>query len=122
MLEGLHEVRADRIFKKNAHRTFCLKSGSTYDVAVHVVSDRDIGKTLLKVFHIGSKAEDRHDLGGCRDGEYFVSRNAVDAAAYTEVQAAKGTVVHVKAALPQDPVLVEVQLISLIKVVVDHGR
>ena len=87
VLEGLHEVRADRVFEKNAHRAFCLEGGSTYDVAVHIVSDRDIGQALLKVFHVGSQAQDRHDLGGCGDGEYFVSRNAVDAAAYTEVQA-----------------------------------
>ena len=121
MLYRLYEIRVDRILEKDCHRTFSLKILSLDDIAVKIVSDYYIAQSLLKIVLIACKAEDGHYFGCCRDGERLISLDTVRAASDTDGDRTKRSVIHIHAALPQYPVLIDTQLITLIDVVIDHG-
>ncbi len=66
------------------------------------------------------QAEHRHHLGGDRDVESVLAREAVGDAAQAADDGAQRAVVHVEAAPPRHPPRVDAQRIAPVDVVVDH--
>ena len=68
------------------------------------------------------EAENRHHLGGDDDVEAILARKAVRCAAKRDGDVAQSAVVHVDHALPGDAPDVDLQLIAMMDMVVDHRR
>ena len=70
---------------------------------------------------VRDEGEHGHDLRGGRDVEPRLARRAVLASTEAAHDVAQRAVVHVEDALPRDAVGVEVELVAVVEVVVDHG-
>ena len=125
MLQCLHKVRLQSILEEGSHSAFCVKVTGCYRLLLGnlaiCVADNDACKALLEVSDVACEAENCHDLGCDCDIIAILTRCAVDASAETVDDESELAVIHVHAALPCDLSRVDVQLISLIDMVVDHG-
>ena len=123
-LQRLHKVRLQCVLEECRHRALSLEVAGGHrllvlDFAIGVADD-DLRESLLQVADARREAEDRHDLGGHCDVVPVLARNAVHFSAETVDDGAELAVVHVDAALPGDLPRINIQLISLLDVVVDH--
>ena len=122
VFQRLHQVGLQRLRQQHRHRAVGLDVAAVDRRAVAPIGDDDVAKTLLKIFKIGRKAQDGHDLGRHGDVEAGLAREAVRYAAEAGHDIAERAVVHVDDAAPGHAALVDFQLIAPIDVVVDHRR
>ena len=122
VFQRLYQVRLQRLRQQHRHRAVGLDVAAVDRRAVAPIGDDDVAKTLLKIFKIGRKAQDGHDLGRHGDVEAGLAREAVRYAAKACHDIAERAVVHVDDAAPGHAALVDFQLIAPIDVVVDHRR
>ena len=120
-LESLHQVRLQGILQKGCHGAFGMQVAGSDGLVVAGVSDDHAGQAGLQVVDVGSEAEHGHDLAGDGDIEAVLAREAVRLAAKADDDLAKGTVVHVDDALPGDATDVDVQLVAVVDMSVEHG-
>ena len=120
-LEGLHEVGLDGVLEQHGHGAAGADVVGGERLARLAVAERDAAEALAQVLERGGKAEDGHDLAGDRDVVAGLARDAVEAAAEAVDDLAHGAVVQVDAAPPRDGQRVDVELVAVHEVAVDHG-
>src|SRR5699024_7025778 len=86
------------------------------------IADDDSSESLLQVVDIACQTQNCHDLGRNSDIVSVLTRHTVGSAAKSVHNISKLAVVHVHAASPGDLSRVDVQLVALEDVVVDHSR
>ena len=121
-LERLEQVRLDRVLEQDGHRARDLEvlGGDRRPVAAG--REHDPAEPRPEVVDVGREGEDRHDLGADRDHVLGGARVAVLGAAQPDDDLAQRPVADVDDARPQDPVLVDRQLVAVVDVVVDERR
>ena len=87
-----------------------------------VVREGDAAEALAQVLERRGEAEDGHDLAGDGDVVAGLPREAVEPAAEAVDDLAHGAVVEVDAAAPGDGQRVDVELVAVHEVAVDHRR
>ena len=97
-----------------------LRSRARDRLLVARVADDDVAEALLEILEVRRQAEDRHDLGGDRDVEAVLAREAVGDAAERVDDRAQRAVVHVQHAAPGDAALVDAERVAPVDVVVDQ--
>ena len=112
-LERLHEVRLDRVLQQHGHRAGAADLLGGDGLAGAGVGDRDRAEPLAEIGEVRGEREDRHHLGGRRDVEAGLAREAVRRAAEARDDVAQAAVVHVDAAAPGDRVRVDVELVAV---------
>ena len=122
VLEGLHQVRRQRVLQQHRHRAVGLQVARGDRLPVAGVADDDVAEALLQVGERGGEAEDRHHLGGHHDVEAVLAREAVGASAEPHDDVAQRAVVHVEHALPLDAAQVDAELVAVVDVVVEQRR
>ncbi len=120
--ERLHQVRRQRLLEQHRHRAVRLEVARAHRLAVARIGDDDVAEPLLEVVEIAGEAEDRHHLGGDRDVEAGLAREAVGDAAERADDLAQRAIVHVHDAAPGDAAAVDAELIAPVDVVVDQRR
>ena len=119
-LEGLHEVRGQRVAEQCGHRAVGAQLAGGDRRRAPGVADHDVADPLLEVGPRLGEAEDRHQLGGDDDVEALLAGEPVGVAAEGDGDLAQGPVVHVEHALPGDAADVDVELVAVVHVVVDQ--
>ncbi|GJE30649.1 hypothetical protein LDDCCGHA_0818 [Methylobacterium oxalidis] len=119
-LQGLHEVGLQRVLEEHGHRARGLHVLEGDELAVAGLGDDDAAEALLEILEVLGEAEHRHHLGGHRDVEAVLAREAVGDAAERLVDGAQRPVVHVDHAAPEDAPHVDVELVRPVDVVVDQ--
>ncbi len=119
-LQRLHQVGRQRVLQQRGHRPVALELTGAHRFAVAGIADNDIGQALLEIVDVLGQAEHRHHLGGDRDVETVLAREAVGDAAERGDDRAQRTVVHVDGAAPGDAAAVEPERIAPVDVVVDQ--
>ena len=84
------------------------------------ISNNDIGQTLLQVCNVICQTKNCHDLRCNCDIVAILSRHTIGLSAKSIYYKTKLTVVHIHASSPGDLSRVNVQLVALIDMVVDH--
>ena len=118
--QGLDQVGLQGVLQQRGHRTFRLQVVGGYGFIVIGVADDDTAQALLQVGDAGCQAEDRHDLACNGDVEAIFAGHAMGASAQAADDVAQLAVVHVDSALPSDAAGVDVQLVAIVDVGVDH--
>ncbi len=121
-LERLHEVRLDRLLEDHRQGAGGADLLGRDGLAVVRLPDRDRAEPLPQVREIARDGDERHDLARGGDVEPGLPRVAVRPAAEPRHDVAERAVVHVEAAPPGDRERVEVGLVPVQDVRVDHGR
>ncbi len=119
--QRLHQIGGQRLLEQRRHRAMRLEVAGADGFALARVADDDVGEPLLEVVEIAGEAEDRHHLGGDRDVEAVLAREAVGDAAERGDDLAQRAIVHVQHPAPRHPPLVDPERIAPVDVVVDHG-
>ena len=119
-LGGAQKIRAQRITQKRRHRTRSLKVLCGHVFSGLVLTDNDAAKALTQVTIRGRQGHDDHDFAGCSDVERSLASHSVDCPAQADYDVAERSIIDVKDARPRDRTLLEVQLISLVEVIVNH--
>src|SRR5699024_3677692 len=122
VFQRLDQVGVDGVLEQGGHGAgrADLPGGDRF--AVIGIGADDAGQPLLQVLQVGGQAEDGHDLAGHRDVEAVLPRCAADLAVHPVHQETELPVVHIHTALPGDAAGVDVQRVTLLDGVVDHGR
>ena len=81
VLQRLHQVRHQRVLEQHGHGAVALEVGGLDRLPVARVADDDVAEPALEVLEVHGEAEDRHHLGGDRDVEAVLAREAVGGAA-----------------------------------------
>ena len=121
MLKRLNQVRLNSIFEQRCHSALGMDIANGYRLAVIGVGNNHSAQALFKVFDAGSKAEYSHDLGGNRNIKAVLSWHSVSNAAKTVNNISELAIVHINAALPHHAAWINVEAITLLDVVIQHG-
>ena len=119
--DGLHQVGLDGVFEQCRHRAVCFQIFGVNGAAVLGVGDKDIAQTLFQIADVFGETEYCHDFGGDGDVEAVGTNHAVNGFAHAVDDVAQLAVVHINHAPPQHAFGVDVQLIALVDMVVEHG-
>ena len=111
-----------RLAHDDRHRAGALELLGGDGLAGAVVADDDASEAGPQVRGRGRQRQDGHHLGGGGDVEAGLAGDAVHLAAEADDDVAQRPVVDVEHAPPGDVVDVEVELVALVQVVVDHRR
>ena len=84
------------------------------------MTDNDAAKALTQITVRGRQGHDDHDFAGCSDVERSLASYSVDCPAEAGYDVAERAIIDVKDARPRDRTLLEVQLVSLVEVIVNH--
>ena len=120
VLEGLHEIRLQRVLQQDRHRTVRLEVARMHGLLVARVADDDLAEPRLEIGERLRKAEDRHDFGGDDDVEAVLPRKAVARAAQRDGDVSQRAVVHVHDALPRNASHVDAQRVAVVDVIVEE--
>ena len=120
--QGLDQIRLQSIFQKCCYRAFCMQVAGSHRFAGTGVSHDDPGHPLLQIQNVACQAEHCHDLGGHGDIETVLTGHAVRLGSQAVHDAAELPVIHIHAPPPGYPVGVDIQGVSLMDVIVQHGR
>ena len=121
-LEGLHEVGLDGVLEQHRHGAAGADVVGGQRLARRVVGEGDAAEALAQVLERRGEAEDGHDLAGHGDVVAGLARDAVEPAAEAVDDLAHGAVVEVDAATPRDGQRVDLELVAVHEMAVDHGR
>ena len=125
VLKGLYEVGLEGVLEKGCHSALCVQVACCdglllADFAV-CVADDDPGESLLEIVNVAGQAQNCHDLGSYSDVVAVLTGCAVDSSAQAVHYEAELAVIHIHASSPCDLAGIDIKLISLIDVVVDHS-
>ncbi len=122
VLERLHHVWHQRVLEQHGHGAVALDVAGADGLLVARVADDDVAEALLEILEVAGETEDRHHLGGDRDVEAVLAREAVRDAAERVDDRAQGAIVHIEDAAPLDAAAVEADCVAPIDVIVDQCR
>ena len=117
----MYQVRLNRIFEQCRHRAIRFQIFGVNGAAVFGVGDKDVAQTLFQIADVFGKTEYRHHFGGNGNVETVRTHHAVNRFAHTVDDVAQLAVVHIDHATPQHAFRIDVQLVALIDMVVEHG-
>ena len=121
VLERLDQVGLDGVLEQRGAGALGVDVVHGDGLAVVGVGHDHAAQAGLEVGEVGGQAEGGHDLGGHGDVEAVLAGHAVGDAAHAVDDVAELAVVHVDAAAPDDAARVDVELVALLDVVVEHG-
>ena len=101
-LEGLDEVRLDRVLQQHGHRAGRAELLGGHRLALERPADGDPAEPLAQVAEVAGDGDEAHDLARRGDVEPGLARVPVHAAAEPGDDVAQRAVVHVHAAPPRD--------------------
>ena len=122
MLQRLHKVRLERILEQRGHRARSVQIACGDRLFIIGIANHQTGKARLQIGDIAGQTQHGHDLRRNGDIISVLARHAVDAAAETIGNEAELAVVHIHAPAPCDASRVDIELIALINMVVQHSR
>ena len=124
MLQRLNKVWLQGIFQQCTHCTFCMKIACRYRFLLCYlaicISDYHLCKTVFQICDVICQAQNCHDLGCNRDIVAILSRHSVCLSAKSVYDKTQLTVIHIHTSSPSDLSRIDVQLIALVDMVVDH--
>ena len=120
-LQGLDQVGLDGVLEQGGHGPLGLEIVGGNGSSGAGVGNHHAAQPGLQIRQAAGQAEHRHDLRGHGDVKAVLPGHAVDLAAQAADDIAQLPVIHVHAALPGDAPHVDVQLVALLNVVVQHG-
>ena len=121
VLKRLDQVRLNSVFEQRCHSTLGMDIADGNRLAVIGVGNNHSAQALFKVFDAGSKAEYSHDLGGNGNIKAVLSWHAVCNAAKSVNNVSELAIVHVNAALPHNTTWINVETVSLLDMIIQHG-
>ena len=121
-LERLDEIRLDRVLQEHGHGACRPELLGGHRLALVRGADRDRAQALAQVVQVAGDGDDRHHLRCRGDVEAGLAGVAVGAPAEPHDDVAERTVVDVDAAAPGDRERIELQLVAVQEVRVEHGR
>ena len=121
-LEGLDEVRHQRLSHQQSHRSGGTDVVGGNRIAGVRLGDDDAPDAGAQIHVVLRQREYGHHLAGRGDVEAVGADDAVGSTAQTDGDLPQAAVVHVDGAGPVDSVDVDVQLVAPMEVVVDDGR
>jgi len=121
-LQGLHQVRLDRVLQEHGHAAGCLDVLSRERLALGAIAEGDAPEALAQVPERGGEAEDGHHFARHRDVVAGLARDAVELAAEPVDDLPHGTVVEIDDAPPRDRQRVDLELVAVHQMGVDHRR
>ena len=119
--DGLYQVRLNRIFEQCRHRAIRFQIFGVNGAAVFGVGDKDVAQTLFQIADVFGKAEYRHHFGGNGNVETVGAHHTVNRFAHAIDDVAQLAVVHIDHATPQHTFRIDVQLVALVDMVIEHG-
>jgi len=120
-LDGLHQVRVDRVPQQHLHGADGLHGLGPDGRPLVREAHNNARHPLPKVAVIPGEAENGHDFGGGRDVEAVASRHAVERSAQADHDVPQRAFVEVDDAAHHDAARIDAQLVSMLEVVVHHG-
>ncbi len=120
VFQGLHQVRLQGVFQQHGHCAVGFKIGRGYGFFIAGVGDNDPPQPLLEILERLGQAEAGHYFRGHGDVKTAFMRHAVVGSAQTDDDVAQCPVVHIHHPFPDDAPGIDVELISLVDVVVDQ--
>ena len=121
VLQGLHQIRLQRVLQQRCRRSLCPDVRHSNRCSVICIPQNNPGKFILQIFYIMGETKNRHDLAGHRNLESVFPRNSAGLSAHSVQNMAELTVIHIHSTFPCDSPGINVQRISLLNVVVQHG-
>ena len=121
VLQGLNEIRLDRLLQKNGHRPVNLEIGRRHGTPIERVGHHDASQAFPQFGQRFRKTEDGHHLRGHGDVKTALVRHAVPWPPQTDRHLPHGSIVHVHHTPPHDPSHVDSQLVAVVDVVVETG-
>jgi hypothetical protein len=122
VLDGLEQIRLDCLTHDHRHGPGALQILRGHRLAVVGVTDDDPSQTGPHVLERRREREDGHRLRRGGDVEAGLAGNPVELGPEPYHDVAKRAVVHVEHSSPRDVVQVDLELVALLQVVVDHRR
>ena len=95
VFQRLHKVRLHRVFQQHSHRAVCFDIAAEHWGFVTAIRDNHVAQTLLEVFKVLRKAQDRHDLRRHSNVKPSFTRETVGDSAKVHVNLTQSTVVHI---------------------------
>ena len=120
-LEGLHEVRLDRVLQEDGHRTRDLELFGGHRSALERRRDGDRAQAVPEIVAVAGHGEHRHHLGGGGDVEAALTRER-PVLAEPDGDPAQDAVFDVETAAPGDRRRVDSELVPMQQVRVDGRR
>src|SRR5680860_192525 len=119
VLQGLYEVWHEGVLQEDGHGTGDLDVFGGDGVSRLRVRDDDPIKAGLQIFEVSGKTEDGHELGGDGDVEARLALDALPLLTHSDV--AQGAFVQVHHARPGDVLDVDIEVVALEQVVIQHS-
>ena len=121
-LSSAQKVRAECVAKKSSHcsGSFQVLGGDIF--AGLILTDHNASQTLAEVRVRGGQGHDDHNLAGGGDIKGRLASHAINCATQARDDVAQRAVINVQNARPRDGAFLDVELISLMQVVIDHCR
>ena len=121
-LEGLHQVGFDGLFQNHRHCAGNLEVLGCHRRATCVVADDDAAHPGPQVGERRAQCQGGHDLGCGGDVKAGLTGHPVEPSAKSHDHVPERAFVDVEYASPGDAVWVEVQVVAMEQVGVEHGR
>ncbi len=123
--QSLNQIRFQSILQKSCHSAFCMQIACRYrfllgSFASCVTNDNSC-QSLLQVKDIACQTQNCHNLGCNGDVIAVFSRHTVGLSAKAIHYITKLTVIHIHASSPGDLSGVDVQIVALENMVVNHS-
>ena len=120
VLKGLDQVRLHRLPQEHGHGAVCLEVAAIHRGAVAPIGHYDVTEPALQIPEVTRQAQDRHDLGGCRDVEPALARESVGNTSKRAIDLAQRPVIHIQHAAPNHTPDIDSGLVAPEDAVVDH--
>ena len=121
-LAGLDEVRVEGVAEEGEHGSRRLQVPRGDRAFPEGQADDDPLEPSPEILRVLGETEGGHDLGGGRDVEAGLPRDALEDPAEPDDDVPEGSVVHVEDTPPEDPPRVDLEPVAVVDVVVEEGR
>ena len=121
VLKCLDQIRLNSIFEQCGHSPLCVNVTDGNRLAIVGVGNNHSTQALFKIFDARSKAKYGHDLGSDRDIKAVLSWHAISNAAKSVNNISELAIIHVNTAFPHHAAWINVEVITLLDVVIQHG-
>ena len=119
-LEGLEQVRLDRVGQQGRHRARDAQILGGDRRAILASGHHHPAQTCAEVMDVMGQGQDRHHLGSDRDDEFGLARDAVLLAAEPDDHPSNGAIADVHDARPEDRERIDPEGVAVMEVVVDE--
>ncbi len=120
--QALHQVGVDGVAQQGQNRAADLQLLHKNRLAAIAESDQGVFESVAKIVQPGCQAEHRHDFRSSGDVEAPFPRNPLELAAQPQDDMPQAAVIHIEDSPPEYPAGIDVQLVALIDMIVNHCR